>query len=337
MAKLKKEAQKERIPTERPEPGTKAERKWIKKERKILRKELKAKGITNYADFEMVARDLGLVFDGGKKALLLAWLRNFWMALKTFPALTTLLLAGAAFLAAVFVMSAITENAGSFTVNMTADMLNYGFTLSFTEDFEDPQSRLFGEPLDEMANITLSDIPEDLDDIDGNHNGEDYIALTFYIQNTGANTSSFIYDLTLEDDTLGLSEAVWIMFYEDGKQVVYTKVSADGDAEELYGFKTPYFYEDTYYEEQYYEEDGKYGIITTTYADDNTVVQGIVEDVEPGEVHKYTIIIWIEGYDPECTNEIFGGYATYSIQFDRIEEEDDGSSIFSGIYREEYE
>ena len=31
------------------------------------------------------------------------------------------------------------------------------------------------------------------------------------------------------------------------------------------------------------------------------------ENFKPGDVHKYTVIIWIEGEDPECVDNIIGG------------------------------
>jgi hypothetical protein len=31
------------------------------------------------------------------------------------------------------------------------------------------------------------------------------------------------------------------------------------------------------------------------------------ENFQPGEVDKYTVVIWLEGNDPECINDIIGG------------------------------
>ena len=31
------------------------------------------------------------------------------------------------------------------------------------------------------------------------------------------------------------------------------------------------------------------------------------KDFKPGDVHKYTVVIWIEGNDPQCDDDIIGG------------------------------
>ena len=30
--------------------------------------------------------------------------------------------------------------------------------------------------------------------------------------------------------------------------------------------------------------------------------------MELGDVHKYTVVMWLEGDDPECTDELIGGH-----------------------------
>ena len=35
---------------------------------------------------------------------------------------------------------------------------------------------------------------------------------------------------------------------------------------------------------------------------------GVVTGLKPGDVDKYTIVTWIEGNDPECIDEILGGF-----------------------------
>ena len=34
-----------------------------------------------------------------------------------------------------------------------------------------------------------------------------------------------------------------------------------------------------------------------------------------GEIDKFTIVIWLEGNDPECTDEIRGGKIKFSMNF----------------------
>lgn len=321
----------------KPESEPRGSRKWIKAERKALRRELKQKGIRSRVEFETIARDLGLVLDGGKKAGLLTFLHFHWVELLSGLGIKSLMLAAGALLTLTFLVSALADKAGSFTVNLTADMLRAGFVLSESSDFAREESRLFSEEIEDVNNITLEDIGEDVDEIDGSHNADNYIAYSFYIKNVGEGTSSYNYFLKLDSQTMNVSSAIWIMLFEDGRQIVYAKESADGNPEELFGFRSAPFGESAYdYDKQYYEENGKFGLISTPFASDDVVAQGLVSGVEAGGVHKYTVVIWVEGNDPECTNDIFGGYAKFSMDFEKGTDEDN-NSIFNGVYRTEYE
>lgn len=317
--------------------NTRAGRKEIRRRRKELRKELKTRGIKSRREFENIARDVGLTLDNGKFAALLNF---FWLkgqALLATGAIKLFLAGAGIALGGLFLASVITETAGSFTVNLTADMLDFGFVLTESIESEEYSSRLLTEEIEEVSNITLDDISSQVYKVDGANNGVNYMAYTFYIVNQGEEAAAYEYTLNIDSTTLGVEEAVWLMLFEDDKQVVYSKMSADGNPEELYGFRTAPFFDEAYDEEdQYYYEDGYYGLVTTPFLDDEMVMQGYIAKLEPGEFKKYTIVIWLEGNDPECTNDIFGGYAKFSLDFSSAEEED-STSIFSGVFRTEYE
>ena len=44
------------------------------------------------------------------------------------------------------------------------------------------------------------------------------------------------------------------------------------------------------------------------------------EDFESGDVDKYTIVIWLEGNDPECVDAIKGGHVRMVMNFNVIYE-----------------
>ncbi len=313
----------------------------IMKERRLLRKDLKAKGMPGRKDFNEIAEALGLVY--WKLNPIFVWLHFAIRALLSGMGLKFLLGAAAAGLVTMFLISTITEAKGSFTINMTGDMLQAGYVLSENNVFDDPKSRLFADSLDEVNNITMEDIDPlvDSESTFGAHNGNHYFAYTFFIKNSGEKQSAYSWKFLLTDEIKNVSDAVWIMLYEDGKQVIYTRESSEGVPEMLEGFDEPLPFADRAYdEEQYYTvvKDGvpKYGIKTTPYADGNIVAQGLVTEVEPGEMHKYTVVLWIEGWDPDCTDDRFGGYAKFEMEFDDVTDKSE-DSIFTGVYRTEYE
>ena len=46
---------------------------------------------------------------------------------------------------------------------------------------------------------------------------------------------------------------------------------------------------------------------TIAFKDENTVLRQKVTNFAPGEIHRYTVVMWVEGNDLECTNNILGG------------------------------
>ncbi len=346
----KKAAENGEIPSEfkdpydvgaRPAEGGKELRQWkkrVKTARKRLRKDLKEKGIRKKQEFEQIAWEMGLTLEENRRGLIpwLLW-KLRWLA--THLGFGTLLAAAGVLLAVLFLASYMTDHAGAFTINLTSEMLKNGFVLSEDEAFSNETSRLRSEKTKDINNITIEDVEEKVDETDGSHNGKNYVAYTFYIRNVGDKTQSYRYALNIGSSSLGVNEAVWIMLFEDGHQVVYAKPSADGDPEGLLGYdEKPPFYELAYdQQEQYYEKGGEWGIRTTPFANENAVVYGYIENVLPQETHKYTVVIWLEGNDPECVDAIFGGHAAYSMEFDTDDGQKPKKSIFSGVWRTEYD
>ena len=315
--------------------------KWYKavlKERKILRKDLASRGIKKAADFEAIARDVGLSLDNGKSALMLSKGKYAaaWLASKA--GLKTVMVSSGVLLSSIFAVSTLTDYKGSFTVNLTNAMAKSGYVLCADANLKRRTSRLISEELTDVSNISIQDIDKEVDMTDGPHNGANYLAYTFYILNSGEDTSSYAYTVQMDESTKHCDEAVWVMLFEDGHQLLYSAPSQEGGGEGIYGYANePPFYDCCYDQQyQYYKEGERWGIVTTPYAEEGIVARGVVDDVTPGTAHKYTIVIWLEGYDPQCTNDIFGGFAKYSMKFSTMGEIDRGD-IFSGIYRTDYD
>ena len=43
------------------------------------------------------------------------------------------------------------------------------------------------------------------------------------------------------------------------------------------------------------------------------------EGFEPGDKDKYTIVIWLEGNDPDCIDDIIGGTIKFGMDFSIVE------------------
>lgn len=322
---------KQRRPFKKKRAGavlSKSEVQEIKKGRKKLRKEMRAKGIKKKEEFELVAGSMGLYFD--KRSGILAWLfhgRGLWALLGAL-----LLLLGAFFL-----MSLVSQMRGYFTINLSDGLFKEGFTLSPTVGFENPTTSLFCEPASEIPCISITQIDEDVDKTDGQHNA-DYFAYTFYCRNEGESTVDYTWDLELTNESNNLSSAAWVMVFEDGQMCFYAKQDFDTGAQEALpafdddsrGYINPPLIERARFPDKQYqvvrEKNGVtyYRVVPFKFKSDKIVTSGEQQSVEPMDVHKYTVVIWLEGDDPDANNELVGGHLGLAVQIRMADEEREG-------------
>ena len=298
----------------------------IKAGRKKLRAELRKMGEKSRKEFELTASSLGLYFDKAKPGALFAWLfatKGFWLLLVT-AALLVMAIAGFAMLA---------EMKGHFTISMSDEMFREGFTISEDPDFVGKTSHLFATPAVDVPCISIVDIPENVDDINGEHNGN-YFAYTFYLRNDGSNEATYSWEIRFNSESQ-VADATWIMLFIDGEMTIFAKAADDGRAEALpewennsYGYINAPLY-DKAADKSQYEKIAEVGgltywrVIPKPFAAGGTVSAGIREDVQPGEVHKYTIVVWLEGDDPDCTNELIGQHIGFEMFMEMVEKEKD--------------
>lgn len=304
---------------------TRSEVAEIKAGRKKLREEMKAAGTYSHKEFELTASSLGLYFDKDRKFGLLLWLFHG-------RALWALLGAAALFLAVLYAFSTVTEMRGHFTINLTDDMFEEGFELSHTADFANPSARLYGIPVEDAPCVSIVDLPVDVDDIDGSHNGRNYFAHTFYLAKRGPNTVNYRFSLSVNSEKFGASKAIWVLLFEDGVPTLFAKANGTtGEAECLpakdddgRGYTVVPFQQDGLAESQFEVVRTTslrtyYRLIPRSFQDDLVVTESVMTDVQPDEVHKYTVVIWLEGDDPDCTNALIGGHIGMQMDFELLD------------------
>ena len=184
-------------------------------------------------------------------------------------------------LALTYAITTLYSKYGSFTVTVNKfDNVKYALTLSETPDFLDPIARLNCKASEDVTNIDGNELPADLDMINGEHNGENYVAYTFYCKNAGEETVTYEYQLYIANMTLDIEKAVRVRLYVDGVPTDYARTRSDG--------KGP--------------EPG-----TTEFVSESVIARSQIKNFDPGDITKYTVVIWLEGNDPECLDNILGG------------------------------
>lgn len=327
----------QRSPFKRTRAGivlTRDEVRQIKAGRKKLRRDLKEAGIKDKKEFELTASGLMLYFDKPRFLAIIPWLfggKGLWL----------LLGAAGVLLLSILAMSMVTELRGHFTINLSDGMFREGFSLSETADFESPTMRLFAEPAEDIIPVSIKDIQSDVPMTDGRATAEhQYFAYTFYIRNEGESTVDYSWQLRFNSETQDTSEAMWAMVFEDDKMSFYAHIREDGQIETLpFGeikndaYRWYPIFDYAAFPEQQFElvretEKGKYyRLIPFGFESEEVITSGKQEDVAPGDIHKYTVVLWLEGDDPDCTNDKIGGYAGVEMHF-KLEGEEGNDNSF---------
>ena len=152
--------------------------------------------------------------------------------------------------------------------------------------YEDPndikiRTYLKSEPINYFTDISVNWLPQNIDNEgNGSHNGQNYIAYTFYASNKGQDTINYWATIEIEDVIKNVDEAIRVMVIKNGERTIYAKKNkSTGTAENN----------------------------TQPFYSDNVIMLEKNENFQVDSEDKYTIVIWVEGDDPDCTDELIGG------------------------------
>ena len=201
---------------------------------------------------------------------------------KALIVLRIILLVIVVLLSLLYIVLKLIYEVGSFTVTLdTSYNLEGALVIYENRKQKLCLETLKAEELEFMTNITESWIPKNLQDgPDGSHNGSNYIAYTFYAENQGKEVINYWRTIEITDVIKNADEAIRVKVIKDGVESKYAKISkATGEA-----------------------EDG-----TIAFSEEGIVMLEQEKNFKPGDVHKYTVVIWIEGEDAECVDDIIGG------------------------------
>ena len=96
----------------------------------------------------------------------------------------------------------------------------------------------------------------------------------------GQDTINYWTTIKIDDVIKNVDEAVRVMVFKNDNKVIYAKNS---------------------------RQTGQPEPGTVPFKDEETVMLELTENFKVGDIDKYTVVIWIEGDDPECKNDLIGG------------------------------
>lgn len=175
----------------------------------------------------------------------------------------------------------ITSQTGYFTIELDPNLkAKNGMVISSDSSFKNTPLILKTDALPYMDNISERWIPDDVDEIEGPHSKDNYLAYTFFIRNDGDKSMQYITEINIISVVKNVDDAIRVAVYKNGEKTVYAKRN-----------KVTQLPEDN----------------TTPFTSTTQVMNVSQPALEKGAVDKYTIVVWLEGDDPDCIDEIMGG------------------------------
>jgi len=188
----------------------------------------------------------------------------------------------------IYVVMRIIYNSGNFSITLDKNLYFERNIIIYDDpEYKVYRAELFAQSIEYFDNISYKWLPDNIDDIDGSHNGENYVAYTFYIENQGNDTSDYWTEVIIDDVIKNVDEAIRIRIYKNGEYKTYAKMGANGQPERE----------------------------TIPFRSDKLVVLEHNENFVPGQIDKYTIVMWLEGSDRECTDNLLGGEIKVHMEF----------------------
>ncbi len=62
-----------------------------------------------------------------------------------------------------------------------------------------------------------------------------------------------------------------------------------------------------------------YKLIPKPFVSETVAAEGLKKGVKPNQIDEYTVVIWLEGDDPDCTNDLIGGHLGLEVYLELIE------------------
>ena len=200
----------------------------------------------------------------------------------------------------IFVIALMYTRYSSFTVSVKKiNNMNASIVISDTIDFKHPTSKLSCPAVADITNIDESSLDMNtIGSVDGEANGQNYLCYTFYVKNNGGAGVNLNYIMTISNVEKNLDEACRIRVIssrnEEERTIVDYAKAASVD-------------QSTH---QSVPEPG-----TVAFEDRYVVCSGDIKAFMPDEVIKYTVVIWVHGPDPECTDDKIGGLFSTDMSF----------------------
>lgn len=190
------------------------------------------------------------------------------------------------------------QQAGNFVMSVDYDSYKRGIVLSNTETLNNPQPRLMTNPVYGARDMTYSWLKlEEVTQTEGNYTDPDYdyVAYTFYLTNNGFETVDIVYHIRIIDNYKAMDSAIRVLVIEDGVETIYQKPDTPQGSVPI-SYTLPLQ-------------------MTEKFLSDTIIMRKRIMNFQPQTVMKFSVVVWIEGLDPDTTDDIIGGMIKLQMNF----------------------
>lgn len=190
------------------------------------------------------------------------------------------------------------QQAGNFVMSVDYDSYKRGIVLSNTETLNNPQPRLMTNPVYGARDMTYSWLKlEEVTQTEGNYTDPDYdyVAYTFYLTNNGFETVDIVYHIRIIDTYKAMDSAIRVLVIEDGVETIYQKPDTPQGSVPI-SYTLPLQ-------------------MTEKFLSDTIIMRKRIMNFQPQTVIKFSVVVWIEGLDPDTTDDIIGGMIKLQMNF----------------------
>ncbi len=191
------------------------------------------------------------------------------------------------FFSLLYLVLYVVNSNGYFTIKLDKNLkAERHILLSSDSEFSAETVEIKVKGLEYMDNITESWIP--MDEVikkEGDNSGDNYIAYTYFIKNDGEQKVDYKSKIVIESVIKNVDDAVRVAVFTNGEKKVYAKKAKNGKEEPN----------------------------TIVFLSNHLIMEQERNGLEPGQIDRYTILVWLEGKDPECIDDIIGGEMKMSM------------------------
>lgn len=191
------------------------------------------------------------------------------------------------FFSILYLVLYVVNSNGYFTIKLDKNLkAERHILLSSDSEFSAETVEIKVKGLEYMDNITESWIP--MDEVikkEGDNSSDNYIVYTYFIKNDGEQKTDYKSKIVIESVIKDVDDAVRVAVFTNGEKKVYAKKAKDGKEEPN----------------------------TIAFLSNHLIMEQERNGLEPGQIDRYTVLVWLEGKDPECIDDIIGGEMKMSM------------------------